>query len=549
VNGATHFYQYDGTGNLLSDGLRHYTYTTARRLASISKGPGAGSVQYFYGVEGQKRLRVSDANGARTFTYFIGDVEIEFGGNNRPDSEKRSSRKHVEGIALVIEYASGYVRTLYKHHDHQGSLVALSNENGYVDSRQGFDAWGGRRSIDADGADRWLQLTSQAPTSWASVFALMTVRTDRGYTGHEHIEAMGVVHMNGRIYDPFIARFLQSDPFIEDSATLNRYTYVHNNPLGWVDPSGFTARRPNNTRDPGSYYVRQFFSIVIGFISMAYAGSAEGFKAVAAGATGAAVATYVSTGSLDQAFVRGATAFAFYGVGLHVPDSFKPLAHGVVGGAAAAASGGDFASGFMSSSFTKLVSPEIAGLPSGEFEQMVVAGIVGGIASEIAGGKFANGAVTAAMAYAFNQALSEELARGLKVKSTLEQIEDLSREDLEVLFERRFTDDDALIFKGHLQAQIRADFFSDTSSLREAAMNIVEAEYKSAGFGPARSLSKGAIVSAISRRLNVPESYIKKTLRAERVISEVNSIDPTLKGVVEGIRQGNQEVLRVWNDY
>ena len=33
-----------------------------------------------------------------------------------------------------------------------------------------------------------------------------------------------------------LGRFLQADPFMEDTGTLNRYTYVHNNTLGWVDP-------------------------------------------------------------------------------------------------------------------------------------------------------------------------------------------------------------------------------------------------------------------------------------------------------------------------
>jgi len=60
--------------------------------------------------------------------------------------------------------------------------------------------------------------------------------------------------------------------------------------------------------------------------------------------------------------------------------------------------------------------------------------------------------------------------------------------------------------------------------------------------------TKKAVVKAISRRLNIPERFIQETLRAERVINEVNSIEPTLKGVAEGIRQGNEEVLRVLGD-
>jgi RHS repeat-associated protein len=38
--------------------------------------------------------------------------------------------------------------------------------------------------------------------------------TNRGFTGHEHIDEMGLIHMNGRVYDPQIGRFLSADPYI-----------------------------------------------------------------------------------------------------------------------------------------------------------------------------------------------------------------------------------------------------------------------------------------------------------------------------------------------
>lgn len=52
------------------------------------------------------------------------------------------------------------------------------------------------------------------------------------------------VHMNGRIYDPLIARFMSADPFIQDplhSQSYNRYSYVWNNPTNLTDPTGFLA--------------------------------------------------------------------------------------------------------------------------------------------------------------------------------------------------------------------------------------------------------------------------------------------------------------------
>ncbi|MDM3872684.1 RHS repeat-associated core domain-containing protein, partial [Porticoccus sp. W117] len=68
--------------------------------------------------------------------------------------------------------------------------------------------------------------------------------TTRGFTGHEMLDEVGVIHMNGRIYDAKIARFLQADPFIQDptySQSLNRYSYTFNNPLNATDPSGFIS--------------------------------------------------------------------------------------------------------------------------------------------------------------------------------------------------------------------------------------------------------------------------------------------------------------------
>src|SRR5439155_5871441 len=66
--------------------------------------------------------------------------------------------------------------------------------------------------------------------------------TTHGFTGHEEVDPVGLIHMNGRVYDPEIGRFLSADPFVQDLSNLqsfNRYTYVLNNPLSLTDPTGF----------------------------------------------------------------------------------------------------------------------------------------------------------------------------------------------------------------------------------------------------------------------------------------------------------------------
>jgi RHS repeat-associated protein len=54
--------------------------------------------------------------------------------------------------------------------------------------------------------------------------------------------ALGLNHMNGRVQDAVSGRFLSADPHVFqplDSQGYNRYSYVFNNPLTFIDPSGF----------------------------------------------------------------------------------------------------------------------------------------------------------------------------------------------------------------------------------------------------------------------------------------------------------------------
>ncbi len=61
------------------------------------------------------------------------------------------------------------------------------------------------------------------------------------FTGQRQDGVNGLVLFPARPYDPELGRFLQPDPFVQDPSdpqTLNRYSYVRNNPVNFVDPSG-----------------------------------------------------------------------------------------------------------------------------------------------------------------------------------------------------------------------------------------------------------------------------------------------------------------------
>ncbi len=92
-------------------------------------------------------------------------------------------------------------------------------------------------AFSASGEDAWED----------AALAIAGVQTPRGFTDHEHLDDFALVHMNGRIYDPVLGRFLSADPFIqfpESTQGLNRYSYTHNNPLSFTDPSGYVFRFP-----------------------------------------------------------------------------------------------------------------------------------------------------------------------------------------------------------------------------------------------------------------------------------------------------------------
>ena len=102
-----------------------------------------------------------------------------------------------------------------------------TDQNGALLAEQSFDAWGRRRN-----PSDWTFTNVPAPSDY---FA-------RGYTGHEHMDKFGLINMNGRVYDPLVGRFLNPDIFVKDPTNpidFNRYMYCHNNPLKYVDPSGY----------------------------------------------------------------------------------------------------------------------------------------------------------------------------------------------------------------------------------------------------------------------------------------------------------------------
>ena len=121
----------------------------------------------------------------------------------------------------------------YLHRDHLGSVEAVTDAGGASLLVQAYDPFGERRKSD------WTGMLSASERQ--TLADNQPLQTSRGYTGHEHLDRTGFIHMNGRLYDPQLGRFLSPDPIVAapgSSQSWNSYSYVSNSPLSFVDPGG-----------------------------------------------------------------------------------------------------------------------------------------------------------------------------------------------------------------------------------------------------------------------------------------------------------------------
>ncbi len=409
----------------------------------------------------------------RCVTRYLGTYESEVHetkpGNGSYALDKILHRHRLGGALLTTEvpYSGGVAgspvtRLAVVLTDHIGSTDVIVrgdwtgngwnlSANQQKAERQSFDAWGGRRD-----QSTWTDLHPvHNSTRKTSGFD-----QDRGFTGHEMLDDFGLVHMNGRIYDSDLGRFLSPDPYVqvpEYSQNFNRYSYVLNNPLSYTDPTGYEIDGiwvaviaivvAVVTSGVGSAFITAG-EAAFATSGAAYGASLTAFTAVTANAAGttfvglswAGMATAgaiggavggalnaaagggdggdILRGALVGAVQGGISAGVLHGLadGLNFDNAYLHVAgHGIVGGAANEAMGGKFQDGFLAAAASaaaghipgmdSLMGSAGDGSPVGIAARTIVSGVIGGTASALGGGKFANGAYTAAFQHLLNAEL------------------------------------------------------------------------------------------------------------------------------------------------
>jgi len=177
------------------------------------------TVSFRYGPAGNRNMRIS--RGKKIL--YVGGVEYDVDSQTITAYFRNGSYSPV----AKVEISDGTREHEYFVRDNLGNSLLTVDDSGNViegKSHGRYDPWG--QPWQADGTVEELKEDS------------------RGFTGHENVSFAGMIHMNGRMYDPMLGQFTAPDVFIQNASIgvgLNRYAYIGNSPVNGIDPTGWVG--------------------------------------------------------------------------------------------------------------------------------------------------------------------------------------------------------------------------------------------------------------------------------------------------------------------
>lgn len=202
--------QYDANGSLVSGDGKFYRYNDANQLVMVCEDAVCAKAvaEYSYDHTGQRVKKIE--NGVTT--YYLGK---HYGTQVTQGQIKNTSYFFANGERVAKKDATG---TNYYHPDHLGGVSAVTDTSGQIVSS----------------------------TSYLPFGEVRQGGTENYYTGKENDKAAGLYNFEARYVSPELRHFTQADiaePDFDDPQDLNRYAYVGNNPLSFVDPDGHKKKK------------------------------------------------------------------------------------------------------------------------------------------------------------------------------------------------------------------------------------------------------------------------------------------------------------------
>ena len=204
----------ENTDSLIPLTAQDVTYNAIGKVSRIVEN--GLRLDLYYDTEGQRCrsiLRDTPTHIARTTRYYDNLDIITIDGVS-------TVMQYLDGGVIFIKEKNADQSTACLYHavtDRLGSYTKILKGNGTAVFKANYDEWG-RQTITTN-----------------------TIGFLRGYTGHEMLPEFGLINMNGRMYDPLLARFLSPDDYVQMPMSpqgFNRYSYCMNNPMRYTDPSG-----------------------------------------------------------------------------------------------------------------------------------------------------------------------------------------------------------------------------------------------------------------------------------------------------------------------
>lgn len=142
-------------------------------------------------------------------------------------------RSYVYGNGRLLWMVEN-TNTYFYHFDKVGHTRAITDENANLVQRYGMDIFGGFLNKE---------------TEFEQPFIFMGE-----YGVVQDVE--GLINVRKRYYSTQSFRFMQRDPYpwnIYNTQSINRYTYALNNPLKWIDPTGYVSGQEDDVS--GSVFI------------------------------------------------------------------------------------------------------------------------------------------------------------------------------------------------------------------------------------------------------------------------------------------------------
>ena len=307
-----------------------------------------------------------------TQTVFLPSAQAattHYVGNLFEETDGQETNHIYLGNQKIASIVNGAVR--YIHADHLGGANVVTDDQGAA--REIFEyAPFGESTV--------------SQNLWPSG----TEETSHKFTGKEEDET-GLYYYGARYYNPELGRFLTADSMVaypEDPQSFNRYSYVHNNPINLVDPTGHWA---------------WFIPMIIGAIKGAIIGAAIGTGLAAA--TGGEMGKGAMLGAIGGTFLGGTTGIMghFVTQGVTYSTSMQILAYAEAGAYAGAVSAAildqDPLKGAGLGALSGAAFGGIGKLGGSGWQwdlaRIPLAGAAGGGISKLAGGDFLDGFIFA----------------------------------------------------------------------------------------------------------------------------------------------------------